>query len=74
MIEFLTKLVHLVFVYCTDFMINLGNLLGLSYYEVNALFFCLLWPLITIILFLLYGIQRYRLKRWKHKHLLKSRS
>jgi hypothetical protein len=33
--ESLKQLLHFLFVYCTDFMINLANLLGLSYYEVN---------------------------------------
>lgn len=65
MIELITKLVRVVFVYCTDFMINLGNLLGLSYYEVNALLFCLLWPLVTIALLLFYSVQQYQLKKFR---------
>lgn len=36
--------------YCTDFIINLANLTSLSYYEINALIFLLVWPAFTIAL------------------------
>ena len=54
-----------IYVYCTDFVINLANLSGLSYYEINALIFCVLWPLLTLILILLNIIQSVRLYRKK---------
>lgn len=41
--------VNEIFVYCTDFVINVANLLGISYYEVNAIIFCVLYPLILSI-------------------------
>lgn len=56
-------LVEFVFTYCTDFIINLSNALRLSYYEVNALIFCIAWPALTAALFLLLLIQKTRLKR-----------
>lgn len=31
--------------YCTDFMINLANLTGTSYYETNLIILCILLPL-----------------------------
>lgn len=34
--------------YCTDFVINTANMLGLSYYEVNAGLFVFLWPMLTV--------------------------
>jgi hypothetical protein len=40
-----------VYAYCTDFVITCANLLHLSYYEVNALLFCIIWPLLTMALF-----------------------
>ena len=42
-----------IYAYCTDFVINLANLSGLSYYEINAIIFCIVWPLFTIILIFL---------------------
>ncbi len=38
--EFLVKWMVEVYVYCTDFIINLANLTHTSYYEVNAFIFC----------------------------------
>ena len=37
----------------TDFIINAANLLGLTYEDFNALIFCVLWPVITLGLFIL---------------------
>jgi hypothetical protein len=42
-----------IYAYCTDFIINLSNLLHLSYYEVNALIFCMIWPIFTLSLIVL---------------------
>lgn len=59
-----------VYGYCTDFVINLANLLGLSYYEVNALLFVFLWPLLTVVLLLIFAKQEVllaRLRRAKEK-------
>lgn len=51
------------YAYCTDFIINLANLLGLSYYEVNAFVFCFLYPVIMIILFVVYVNKKIELKK-----------
>ncbi|MEO1259146.1 MAG: hypothetical protein AAFZ15_10135 [Bacteroidota bacterium] len=51
-----------IYVYCTDFIINLANMLGLSYYEVNALIFCFAYPVLIILLIVLYFFQK---RRWK---------
>ena len=42
------------FMYCTDFIINVANLTGTSYYEVNAFIFVILWPLVTMGLLIYY--------------------
>ncbi len=47
----------------TDFCINLANLLGISYYEVNFYIFCVLYPLLMFGAFSLFAIQKIRLKR-----------
>lgn len=62
MINYLIRLVADIYCYCTDFVINVANITTLSYYEINAIIFCVLWPLITITLIFIYIIQRIRLK------------
>ena len=42
------------YTYCTDFIINLANWSGLSYFEINALIFILIWPALTLALALYY--------------------
>lgn len=44
--EVFTHISH--FHYLTDFLITLSHATGLSYYDVNALIFVIMWPLITI--------------------------
>ena len=39
-----------IYEYCTDFMLNLAWLTGLSYYEVNAYLFVVLMPILTVLL------------------------
>ena len=53
------------YAYCTEFVINLANILNLSYYEVNFIIFCVLYPLLLIVFFVLYLVQRRRLKRMR---------
>jgi len=66
MIDFFYKIVITLFVYCTDFVINVANLLALSYYEINALIFCIIWPIVTIILLVIYFILRIEYRRLAH--------
>lgn len=47
-----------IYAYCTDFVINLANIFNLSYYEINAIIFCIIWPLLTIVL-ILFNIYKY---------------
>lgn len=55
------------YMYCTDFIINLANILDLSYYEVNFIIFCILYPALIFGSIGLYILQRVRLKRIKMK-------
>ena len=50
------------FAYCTDFVINCANILNLSYYEINFILFCLLYPVLLFGTILTYAIQRRRLR------------
>ena len=51
-----------VYAYCTEFIINLANIFQLSYYEINFIFFCVLYPLLIITLPLYYLFLKYKLK------------
>ena len=46
---------------CTDLMIHAANLLHVSYFEANFLLFCVLYPVFTLGMILLYIKQRRRL-------------
>lgn len=58
-------LLNALYAYCTDFVINLANLLGLSYYEVNFVFFVILYPLIFTVSLAILIIQKNRLSKLK---------
>ena len=47
--EIITK----IYIYCTDFTINLANMFHSSYEDINALIFCLGFPILIIALTLL---------------------
>ena len=48
---------------CVDFELGLGALLGVTYRDVNAGLFFVLWPLVTVSLVGLVLVQRRKLKR-----------
>lgn len=64
--ELFSQIVAYIYVYCTDFIINLANIFGLSYYEINALIFCVIFPLFTAILTFVYILQKVRLRKTKN--------
>jgi hypothetical protein len=51
------------YIYCTDFVLNLANILSLSYYEVNFIIFCVLYPLALILSFIIYVALVVRIKK-----------
>jgi hypothetical protein len=55
-----------IYIYCTDFIINLSNLFNLSYYEINFIFFCLLYPLLFITSFLMFFMAKHRYLKLLH--------
>lgn len=57
-----------IYVYCTDLIINLANILNLSYYEINTLVFCFLYPILLIGSTMIYALQKRRLKKIKTEH------
>ncbi len=62
----MTDLITQLYIYCTDFTIAWANLLGVSYYDVNAMIFCIFLPLLTLLLTLTLLLQLKR-KRTKSK-------
>lgn len=64
----MSHFINEIYVYCTDFIINLANILNSSYYEINTLVFCFLYPLILIGLTAIYFWQRRRLKNVKAEY------
>ncbi len=56
------------YVYCTDFLINLANLTHTSYYEVNFLIFCVLLPLLFVLLPLLALLLKVRLVKLRAQY------
>jgi len=55
------KLIGEIYVYCTDFILNLANIFNLSYYEINAIIFCFLYPLLLVGFIAIYLFQKRRL-------------
>ncbi len=52
------------YAYCTDFVINLANILNLSYYEINFVLFIVIYPLLLLLTPIIYMVQRIRLRSW----------
>ncbi|MFK7904819.1 MAG: hypothetical protein AB8B69_06825 [Chitinophagales bacterium] len=65
---------RILYVYCTDFIINLANLTDWSYYEMNAIIFCFIYPLLTVGFPVLYWVQRKRLKNMQTTHSSKPQN
>ena len=63
----LFELVNWAYNYCTDFVINLANILNLSYYEINFILFIIVYPALVVGIGFLYLIQKSRLTHWKRK-------
>jgi hypothetical protein len=59
----MNQVIYFIYNYCTDFVINLANITHLSYYEINFILFCILYPLLAIGLSLLLIIQKIKIGR-----------
>jgi hypothetical protein len=56
--KFLLHFFGSLYAYCVDFLLNLADLTGLSYYEINFFIFCLSYPLLTCVLLVIYWRRR----------------
>ena len=59
----LWTIIKQIFVQCTDFVINLSNFFNLSYYEINFIIFCVIYPTAIVGSIVLYIVQKNRLKK-----------
>jgi hypothetical protein len=66
--ELLLFIFKVLYAYCTDFVINLANISGTSYYEVNFVIFIIIYPLLLILAPAVFIIQKLRLSKLKEKH------
>ena len=39
------------FNFCVRFLYEIGGILGITYEEINVWLFCIIWPLLTLIMF-----------------------
>ncbi|WP_375562735.1 hypothetical protein ACE193_09450 [Bernardetia sp. OM2101] len=63
--SFINDFIAKVYFYCTDFIINFANILGLSYYEINFFIFCVIYPVLFLALILVFFVQKIRLRKIK---------
>ena len=59
----LLQIAYWAYNYCTDFVINLANILNLSYYEINFILFIIGYPALIFGSVLLFLIQKWRLRK-----------
>jgi hypothetical protein len=62
------KLISFLYNYCTDFVINLANFIGLSYYEINFILFCVVYPTLIVGFPILLFILKRKLNKIKSRN------
>ncbi len=63
----MTTLGFVVYAACVDFLLKLALLFGVTYRDANALFFFVMWPLVTVMLAIWWGYERARLARARRR-------
>ena len=53
---------------CVRILLRLADLFGMSYTEINVWIFCVIWPLVTVILVALVVWQRMTIRRLRRAH------
>ena len=53
------------FDYCVQLLIDLASILAITYEEINVWWFCVIWPLLTLLMF--GEILRLRLRQFNNK-------
>ena len=60
-------MINRIFQLCVDFLVWLAHLMGTSYEEINVWIFCVIWPVITVVLVILVLWQWLRIRRLEQK-------
>jgi len=58
---FIIQIPIYIYMYCTDYIISLANIFNSSYYEINFYIFIIIYPLLLILTFSIFIIQKIRL-------------
>ena len=45
------KWIDQIFDYCVDLLFDVAAILGITYEEINVWLFCIIWPLLSLIMF-----------------------
>jgi len=69
---FFKNLINIIYVYCTDFIISIANITGLSYYGIKFFIFCLVYPVILVTSALFYMKNKMICKRKSKKNTIYS--
>ena len=54
-----------IFDLCVKILIELAGFTGFTYKEINVIIFCIIWPIITILLFLIIILQQLKIRSLK---------
>ena len=59
--------INTIFDACVDLLLWGGDLIGMTYYEINVWFFCIIWPVFTFGLMIVSGLLFFKLKKLKQE-------
>ena len=62
--EIIVAFFKFVYVYCTDFIINISNIIKISYYETNLIIFCFIYPFLCVLLPIVYYTLKIKNKKY----------
>jgi len=52
-----------IFDWCVDVLVYGAGILGITYKEINVWVFVIIWPIVTIVLFVVVALQRRKIKQ-----------
>ena len=52
-----------IFDWCVDVLVYGAGILGITYKEINVWVFVIIWPIVTIVLFVVIALQRRKIKQ-----------
>ena len=61
--------IDIIFNFCVRLLYDLANILGISYEEINVWLFCVIWPILSLVLFA--EVIRLRIK---NEQMIKNRN